>query len=295
MSKELSTTVKSAASSNSLSIAPTNMRDAIDLAKMMSGSKLVPAPLQNAPADCLLVIEQALRWGMSPFAAAQSVSVISGKLMFEGKLVAAVVNANGNLEDRLAYEYEGEGDMRKITVSARIKGEKEFRHVAVVLKDAKTNNKVWSTQPDQQLMYHGARVWARRHMPELMLGVYSPEEFEAVEPRSEAPKQEQKPANQPDDGKTIDGESKPVEKKQLSEEEVSALNMLAEQSEEYVREIALCDNREKLDIAVSRFAQMMGDLSIKADKRHARILEILTAKREELEPKSPADAEKKEA
>ena len=27
-------------------------------------------------------------------------------------------------------------------------------------------------------MYHGTRVWARRHTPELMLGVYSEEEFD---------------------------------------------------------------------------------------------------------------------
>ena len=46
------------------------------------------------------------------------------------------------------------------------------------LADARTNNRVWQTQPDQQLMYHGVRVWARRHTPELMLGVYSPEEFD---------------------------------------------------------------------------------------------------------------------
>ena len=37
-------------------------------------------------------------------------------------------------------------------------------------------------QPDQQLAYHGSRVWARRHAPELMLGVYSPEEFDEPQP-----------------------------------------------------------------------------------------------------------------
>ena len=48
----------------------------------------------------------------------------------------------------------------------------------VRLGDVRTGAKVWTTQPDQQLMYHGTRVWARRHMPELMLGVWSPEEFD---------------------------------------------------------------------------------------------------------------------
>jgi hypothetical protein len=37
---------------------------------------------------------------------------------------------------------------------------------------------MWTTQLDQQLAYHGARVWARRYAPEVMLGVYAPEEME---------------------------------------------------------------------------------------------------------------------
>jgi hypothetical protein len=44
-----------------------------------------------------MVIQQAVRWQMDPFAVAQECSVIQGKLMHSGKLVAAVVNARGNL------------------------------------------------------------------------------------------------------------------------------------------------------------------------------------------------------
>lgn len=156
-------------------LAPTNIDSAMSLAKMMSDSTLVPVPLQKKPADCLLVIEQAIRWGMSPFAVAQCTSVVHGKLMYEGKLVAAVVNANGNLEKRLSYDYSGEGEQRTIKVSGTIKGEGE-RIVEVVLKDVKTSNEQWKKNVDQMLAYSGARIWARRHMPELMLGVYTPEE-----------------------------------------------------------------------------------------------------------------------
>ena len=160
------------------SLVPTNMSDAMRLAEMMATAKLVPKDLQKSPADCLMVIQQAVRWEMDPFAVAQECSVIQGKLMHSGKLVAAVVNARGGLVDRLSYEYEGEGQNRAIKVSGRLQGEMQARHVTVRLADAKTNNRVWQSQPDQQLMYHGVRVWARRHTPELMLGVYSPEEFD---------------------------------------------------------------------------------------------------------------------
>jgi len=167
------------------SLVPTNMADAMRLAEMMATAKLVPKDLQKSPADCLMVIQQAIRWEMDPFAVAQECSVIQGKLMHNGKLVAAVVNARGNLTERLSYSYEGEGDNRTITVSGRLQGELTARTVTVRLGNAKTNNRVWQSQPDQQLMYHGARVWARRHTPELMLGVYSPEEFD--EPKKGPP------------------------------------------------------------------------------------------------------------
>lgn len=161
---------------------PANMTQAIELANMIAKSELVPTQLRQKPADCLLVIEQSMRWGMSPFAVAQCTSVIHGKLMYEGKLVAAVVNANGNLQERLSYVYSGEGDNRKIVVTGHMRGEKEPRTIEAVLKDVKTSNEQWKKQPDQQLMYSGVRTWARRHTPELMLGVMSPDEdFETID------------------------------------------------------------------------------------------------------------------
>jgi hypothetical protein len=113
--------------------------------------------------------------------------VIQGKLMYEGKLVAAVVNSLGNLSKRLSYHYDGDGADRVVTVSGTLVGETDPLVVYVRLEHARTNNKVWQTQPDQQLAYHGARVWARRYMPELMLGVYAPEEFDAPALRDVTP------------------------------------------------------------------------------------------------------------
>jgi len=168
--------VATKSSSHQAALLPSSLSGAMELAKMMSESALVPQALQKKPADCLLVIEQSMRWGMSPFAVAQCASVIHGKLMYEGKLVAAVVNAHGLLQQRLNYTYEGEGDNRVVKVAGLLKGETEPRVVPVALKDVRTTNEHWKKQPDQQLAYAGARIWARRHMPELMLGVYTPEE-----------------------------------------------------------------------------------------------------------------------
>jgi hypothetical protein len=162
------------------SLAPRNIDEAVRLAQMMAKGRLVPAHLQDSPADCLMVIEQAVRWRMSPLAVAQCTSVIHGKLMHEGKLVAAVLNTSGLLATRLQYTFKGEGANRTVTVSARLVGETDVRVLEVRLADVVTKNDAWRSQPDQQLCYSGARVWARRYVPEVMLGVYVPEEFDDV-------------------------------------------------------------------------------------------------------------------
>jgi hypothetical protein len=157
---------------------PESMGQAMQLAGMMAKARLVPKDLQNAPADCLLVIQAAARWGVDPYAVAQETSVIQGRLMYSGKLTAAVVNARGGLVGRLAYDYRGQGDDRTVTVSGLLRGEAEPRTAEVRLRDVRTTNKMWQQQTDQQLAYSAARIWARRHTPDLLLGIWSPEEFD---------------------------------------------------------------------------------------------------------------------
>lgn len=242
-------------------LTPTTMGDAIKLAEMMSGANLVPDALKKKPSDCLMVIEQAMRWGMSPFAVAQSVSVISGKLMFEGKLVAAVVNANGNLSERLFYEYEGTGDNRTITVRGKIRNETAPRDVKVRMGDVKTSNKCWTSQPDQQLMYHGARVWARRHMPELMLGVYSPEEFEVADTYT---------------GQAIDQAPQPAPSSAPAKPSDESAKLI-EEAKQYADEIDLADSKDKIDALRSRYATFMPKLFERLPKWHERLMQKLEA------------------
>lgn len=150
-------------------VVPETFDQAYKLAELMARGKLVPDCLKGSIGDCFLVVEQAMRWGMSPFAVAQCVSSIHGKLMYEGKLIAAVINTSGMLDGRLDYEYAGQGDALTCTVTGSIGGVR--KSVTVALKAARTSNKAWAEQPEQQLAYYGARFWARRWAPELMLGV----------------------------------------------------------------------------------------------------------------------------
>lgn len=158
---------------------PNTMAAAVEFSSRMAEAKLLPAHLQNRPADCLRVVLQAARWQMDPFAVADKTSVIGTKLMYEGQLVSAVVNSRGKLSKRLDYKYTGEGTNRTLTVSGTLLGEIEPRTIELTHALATKINKNGQMQsnPDQQMAYIGARIWARRHMPELMLGVYTPDEI----------------------------------------------------------------------------------------------------------------------
>ena len=158
-------------------LVPRDMREAMQLADMMAKAGFLARELQT-PGGALFVIEQSMRWNMSPFAVAMETSFIQGKPMFSGKIVAAAVTSSGAVTGPLDFEYSGEGDNRQITVIGHRRGESEPRTVTVKVKDAKTSNQMWVKQPDQQLAYHGSRVWARRWAPAVMLGVLSPEEIE---------------------------------------------------------------------------------------------------------------------
>lgn len=158
------------------------------VAKMMSVAEAVPAHLRGKIADCFLVAAQAFRWRMDPFAVAQHTFVLQGKLGYEGKLVAAVINSHKNIEKRLKPTYSGEGTNRKVVMSARLKGEDEDRTIEGTVGQWATNNENWKKDPDQMLAYRGSRAWARRHAPEILLGVSSEEEIkETVELQQTGP------------------------------------------------------------------------------------------------------------
>lgn len=151
---------------------------------MLAKASLTPKSLKGeteaaTQANCLLVVEQSSRWGISPFAAMQCASVIHGKLMWEGKLVHGVLAAT--LGTRLKYDYEGEGENMSVIVSGKFPDEDEPRTIKGTVKDWKTSQWVKSGY-EQRLAYRGAREWARRHAPEVMLGVITDDEILPSEP-----------------------------------------------------------------------------------------------------------------
>jgi hypothetical protein len=157
------------------------------IAEAMSRASLIPQHLkggtkEETAANCFLVVNQALRWHMDPFLIAPETYSIQGKLGYQGKLVAAVINTRAGLAEKLRYDFSGEKgtDNFTVTVSGRFEGEAKPRTVSVNVGQAKTQNQMWTKDPEQKLVYTGSIRWARRHKPEIIMGVVTDDDLDAV-------------------------------------------------------------------------------------------------------------------
>jgi hypothetical protein len=174
-----------------------NMLEVMEVSKLMAVSRqAVPAHLRDNPGMCLAVCLTALEWKMSPFAVANKTYVTNDRLNYESQLVHAVIEARAPLKERLKVRYEGEGDDRVCIVSGTFRGESEPRELrSARLKDAKPGmneygkvkgSPLWAKKPDVQLFYDTSRDWIRMYAPDVLLGIYTPDEIEQYEVGQEA-------------------------------------------------------------------------------------------------------------
>lgn len=168
----------------SLVVAPQNMTEVMELAKLMSVSGICIRPIfRGNPGSCLAIVLQAMKWGADPFAVANKAFEVNGQLSYESQLVHAIVNASPVLDRRLQATFSGEGQTRRCLVVGHIKGEDEPREYESPKLNEITpkNSPLWKTDPDQQLWYYSSRAWARRWVPEILLGIYTPDELETID------------------------------------------------------------------------------------------------------------------
>lgn len=180
---------------------PFSTRDLIDddemldkvlrLAEVMASSRITcPKHLQGNVGDCAAVIGQAMRWGMDHNAVAQKTHLVNGALGYEAQLIIAVLNNSRALATRLDFEWfgawngiDGKADKsadRGVRVWATMRGEEKSRLLEVTMAQVGTvrNSPNWAADPRQQIAYLAAKRWGRLHAPDVILGVYTPDELE---------------------------------------------------------------------------------------------------------------------
>ena len=177
----------------------------MEAAKLMAlAGSMVPLFLRENPGGCFGIIWKAVAWGMDPFAVASMAYEVENwktkerTVAFMSQLTHAIIEARAPITKRLEVRYEGAGDERVCIVSGTFKGEDGPReHRSPRLGDRRpqpqkrTNRNgedyettagspLWQTKPDVQLFYDTSRDWARIYCPDIIMGIYSKEEMEAV-------------------------------------------------------------------------------------------------------------------
>lgn len=159
------------------------------MAARMATSKITtPKHLQGNEGDCMAIIMQAMQWGMNPYAVAQKTHLVNGTLGYEAQLVNAVITARAPVKERLHFEWYG--DWSKVNgkddksptlgvrVSATLRGENAPRVIDISMAQVGPvrNSPLWAADPRQQIAYLATKRWARLYCPDVILGVYTPDE-----------------------------------------------------------------------------------------------------------------------
>lgn len=157
---------------------PQTLGEVVTFAQIMAKADLaLPAFLRGKEGPCLAVAMQAFRWEMDPFAVANKAYYVNERLAYEAQLIAAVVHMRAPIAKRPEYIYEGEGLGRFCTVRCEMLDGSFKEYTSPPIAKIKVKNSpLWTGDPDQQLGYYAIRSWARRYAPEVILGVYSPDE-----------------------------------------------------------------------------------------------------------------------
>jgi hypothetical protein len=162
-----------------------SMGEAMEFSKLMAiAAEAVPKHCRNAPGVCLAICVQAYEWRMNPLALANKSYVVNDRLCWESALYQSVVSRRAPIVGRIKMEYFGKGDARTCRVWATLTdGTGVVEYTSPEFKTINPKNSpLWKNDPDQQLFYFSVRAFARRHFPDVMIGIYTVDEMQDATP-----------------------------------------------------------------------------------------------------------------
>lgn len=166
-----------------------NATEVMEYAKMMAVSgSAVPKHLRGQPGACLGIIDDAIRFGISPYALARKSYFVNDNLAYEAQVIAAVMLKLAPLAERPDVSYKGEGDTRQCVITGKfVDGKVQVYESPKFSRITPKNSPLWKSDPDQQLAYYSLRAFGRRHCPDVILGMYDIEEMAAARARDVTP------------------------------------------------------------------------------------------------------------
>ena len=158
---------------NLFSLTPKTLSEAMEYAKIIANSSMVPKNFQGRPGDVLVAVQMGVELGLPPTQALQNIAVINGRPSLWGDAVLAIVRGSP-LCDYVRESF----DPQTNTATCVVKRTDDVEEVIQMFsdKDAKRAG-LWGkvgpwTQYPQRMMQMRARSWALRDaFPDLLRGI----------------------------------------------------------------------------------------------------------------------------
>jgi hypothetical protein len=168
--------------SNAGTVLPRTMSEVTELAQYMAkAAEMLPKHLRANPAMCMGVIMDAIAWRMNPFRLATQHMVVNGVGSYMSQAITGIINQNAVIQGRLVPEYTGAGESLICKLRPPSREGQILPYDSPKLGEiTPKNSPLWKTDPHQQLFYYSARAWCRRYFPELLMGVYDPDEARSM-------------------------------------------------------------------------------------------------------------------
>jgi hypothetical protein len=160
-------------------------------ALIAAASSLAPDALRGRPQDALIVLMAGRELGLAPMQSMRMLSVIKGKVTLAADATVALVRRSGEcVEWRLV-----ETTAQRATYTTRRKGDTEPTTLTWTIEQAQraglTGGQGWRSYPEAMLRARCASALARVVYPDLVAGIYDPDEL--ATPIESAPRQEPAP------------------------------------------------------------------------------------------------------
>ncbi len=165
---------------------PQSLTEAVKLSRSLAGTGLVPKALRGKPDDLLLVMMLGADLGLSSIQSLRSVHVINGRPTLSADLMVALCLASPLCEEfRPVFQ-----SPTKAVWTARRKG-CENSTSEWTIEDAQRagllRNPTWKSYPARMLSARAKAFLARDLFPDLVGGLYTPEEIQGIEPSGDVP------------------------------------------------------------------------------------------------------------
>lgn len=193
-----------------------SLDDVERLAKIACTSGLVSL----RPEQAAVILLTGHELGLSPMQSLRGIYVVNGKPVLSADMLVAVVRASGRCASWVVVESTED----RCTITTQRKGESATASRTWTMADAKragvTGKPIWSQYPRTMLRHRCAADLAREVYPDVVLGLYDPEELgadEHVEQETPAPVAPSRVVIEPDPAPPVDPEREAIEQETPAE------------------------------------------------------------------------------